>query len=154
MSESNKKYEIPASLTKTVLRNMYESNKDKNLNRLINKEFLFIANGVLQQNNLGMKKYTYTYTYTYNESLPIDDYFTQILNKVITTFHDSEIHVKSSLPIYDYDETTIVNNHNGDSEIHRQNFPVIVNQIGITRRPIYKNELNKDVTNNIEINWT
>lgn len=154
MCEPNNKFKIPTSLTKTYLKNMYETNKDKNLNRLVDKEFLFIANGVLQQNNLGIKKYTYTYTYTYNESLPINDYFSQILNKVITTFHDSEIYVTSTLPIYDSDATTIVNDINGDSEIHRQNIRVLFNQSGITSRPNYRNESNADITNTIEINWT
>jgi hypothetical protein len=152
MSESSTNDNLPfAKLRRNYLNQIYD--KDKNLKRLINKEIIIITNGVLHQNNLGMKKYNYTYTYTYNDSLPVDDYFSQILNKVIEIFDDSEIHITSTLPIYDSNEINIVNNHNGNSNLDRQNSRVLVNQSGIAERPIYKNELNNDVINTIEINW-
>lgn len=128
---------IPTSLYKHNLNDLYARNSNLLKNRMVDKEVNIIKYQVLEKNNLGHKSYTHKYDFFYDETLTIEDYFADILNKLVISFPDSEISYTRS---DDDNKTKIIYNNAGTT---------IVN---INRN--YTNNGNKDITNMITIDWS
>jgi hypothetical protein len=127
---------MPATFNKSDLNTIHRNNSSLLKNRLIDKEANNIKYQVLQQNNLGHKTYVHSYTFSYNELL-VDDYFADILNKLIIIFPDSTIEYTTN--INSSHETKIYNNSSMTSS---------------STRPKYINNGNHDVNNTITIDWS
>jgi len=135
MSISSK---MPATLKKDDLKTIYTNNSVSIKNRNIDKEVNNIKYQVLQRNNLGHKNYTYNYSYEF-DILSINDYFQDILDKLVTVFTDSTI-------IYNTD----VSGSSTSTTYNNSVMSLITNP----SRPKYNNSTNKKVNNTIIIDWS
>ena len=127
---------LPASFYKYQLTDLYAKNSNLIKNRMVDKEVNNIKYQVLEKNNLGHKAYTHNYSYEYDTTLTIDDYFSDILNKLVIAFPDSEISYKTS----DEPNNKII--YNNSSTTNAEN------------RRNYSNNGNKKMNNTITIDWT
>jgi hypothetical protein len=127
---------IPTIFRKDDLKLISENNSASLKNRFIDKEVNKIKYQVLQQNNLGHKFYTHGYNYNFDEIL-INDYFADILNKLIIIFPDSEIK-------YTTDVTS-----SSDTKIYHNSL-----MTSNSSRPTYNNNEKKNANNTITIDWS
>lgn len=127
---------LPTSLYKHDLTNLYARNSNLIKNRMVEKEVNNIKYQVLEKNNFGHKTHTYNYAYEYDSTLTIDDYFNDILQKLVIAFPDSEIsYIISDEPNY----KIIYNNSSTTNAEQRGN---------------YSNNGNKKMNIAITIDWT
>lgn len=127
---------IPTSLYKNNLKDLYTQNINLTKNRTVEKEVNNIKYQVLHQNNLGHKTYDHIYEYTY-DIIGIDDYFSELLNRLVIAFPDSEI---------TYTTTDVTNGTTSTK--------TTFNNSSINQRPTYANNGNKQMKNVITIDWT
>jgi hypothetical protein len=130
---------MPKVIKKSDLKEMFDNNSVSLKNRNIDKEVNNIKYQVLQRNNLGHKNYTYEYNYD-SDNISINDYFQDILDKLITVFTDITITY-----------TTDVSGSSSSSiTYHNSTMSLIANP----SRQKYSNITNKKVNNTITIDWS
>lgn len=80
---------IPEKISKNTLKELFDNHANLYKNRMANKAINDIKYGVLQENNLNKKIYHYRYILRSDESsLDDDDYFSNILDKLLYVFEN------------------------------------------------------------------
>jgi hypothetical protein len=128
---------MPATFKKVDLRNLHDTNSVSLKNRFIDKEVNKIKYKVLEQNNLGYKNYVYEYQYVFDGVVSNNDYFNDLLNKLVVVFPDSVI--KYTTDISSSSDIKIYNNSSMTSS---------------SSRPTYSNHEKKNANNTITIDWS
>ncbi len=83
---------VPTQIDKEMLRELERNNSSLLKNRNANKAVNDIKYGVLQENNLGNKIFVYEYFFDCdNNSIEHDEYFSDILEKLVRVFTDLTI---------------------------------------------------------------
>ncbi len=79
---------IPEKISKNTLKELFDNHANLYKNRMANKAINDIKYGVLQENNLNKKIYHYRYILRSDESSLNDDYFSNILDKLLYVFEN------------------------------------------------------------------
>lgn len=128
---------MPTAFNKVDLRNLHNTNSVSLKNRFIDKEVNKIKYKVLEQNNLGYKNYVYEYQYVFDDVVSNNDYFNDLLNRLVAVFPDSVI--KYTTDISTPSDIKIYNNSSMTSS---------------SSRPTYSNPEKRNANNTITIDWS